>query len=219
MKEQSPLDQAYAGLPVLMLGSFKEITPRLLQQTLRQFRSQQFDFRKFTWPYWKKRILASARGARAKPVQVPPGVEALEHPKCSKVDLLYTIVRRSAAELDDIEGPLLVWRQLSPLICPVIMGSDTPQGEVAVEPRTGARRVCDPIRRHRRIERELWRERVLSQALEGVPEREAVSVLLAHALDLLWHELLRDPARDQPFELRDARRGRWQHRHSFRGSN
>ncbi len=38
----------------------------------------------------------------------PPEGEAQEHPIRSKVDLLYTIEWRSAAELDDIEGPLLV---------------------------------------------------------------------------------------------------------------
>lgn len=53
--KKSSLDEMYKGLPVLIVDSWSEITPKLLDATYVRFRSMSFDYQRlFKWYWFKK---------------------------------------------------------------------------------------------------------------------------------------------------------------------
>ena len=50
--KKSPLDPLYTDLPVLIVNSWSDVTPELLQSTLTEFKTKQFNYDKITLKYW-----------------------------------------------------------------------------------------------------------------------------------------------------------------------
>jgi hypothetical protein len=48
----SPIDILYKNLPVLIINSWSEITPNLLQDTIKRFKSMTFSYERLTNKYW-----------------------------------------------------------------------------------------------------------------------------------------------------------------------
>ncbi|TPX45296.1 hypothetical protein CcCBS67573_g10374 [Chytriomyces confervae] len=52
----SSLDSLYAQLPVVVVQSWAEVTPRLLQRKLKEFQWVEHDYRRLYMQYWTDRI-------------------------------------------------------------------------------------------------------------------------------------------------------------------
>jgi hypothetical protein len=54
--KRSSIDKIYEGLPVLIVDSWSDITPELLQKTLADFKTKTFDYDRLLLSYWMNRI-------------------------------------------------------------------------------------------------------------------------------------------------------------------
>ena len=59
-EENSPAVKLYHDLPVLMVDSWADVTEELLRRTLKEFKTRQFNFKKYTWAYWNEQIAKSS---------------------------------------------------------------------------------------------------------------------------------------------------------------
>ena len=52
----SPLDDLYEGLPVLIVGEWRDICENLLLETIENFKNIDFNYEKLTLNYWMDKI-------------------------------------------------------------------------------------------------------------------------------------------------------------------
>lgn len=58
--KSSSLDALYEGLPVLIVKDWSDVSLELLQQTIKNFKSKQFNYDKLTLAYWRDQLKSAA---------------------------------------------------------------------------------------------------------------------------------------------------------------